>query len=423
MVMVSMSKWKLPTGWEWRSLSEVSVINPRRPIIGREDTAPTSFVPMEDVDEIEGKFKQVQVRPFGEVKRGYTYFEENDVLFAKITPSMENGKTAIARGLIGGFGFGTTEFHVFHPHDGIMPEWIHLYIRRESFRNEAKQHFRGAVGQQRVPSSFLEAYHIPIPFPENRSRSLDAQRRIVARIEALLSEVREMRDLQVDIENNTSNLMAGCIQQIFDQKQNHWITEELSQVAYVQTGTAKGRRFGTRPVVELPYLRVANVQAGYLDLSEIKTIEIAEDEVDRYRLHIGDLLLTEGGDFDKLGRGAVWEGGINPCIHQNHIFAVRFDQNKVLPKFAEYEMQSEYARQYFLKVAKKTTNLASINKTQLSAFLVRYPPTRDEQHKIIAYLDTVRSEIEDMQETQTADSQLIEQLEQSILAQAFRGEL
>ena len=89
-VMLSMSKWKLPTGWEWRKLSEVSVINPRRPVIDRDDTEPTSFVPMEDVDEVEGKFKQIQVRPFGEVKRGYTYFEENDVLFAKITPSMEN---------------------------------------------------------------------------------------------------------------------------------------------------------------------------------------------------------------------------------------------------------------------------------------------------------------------------------------------
>ena len=135
------------------------------------------------------------------------------------------------------------------------------------------------------------------------------------------------------------------------------------------------------------------------------------------------MLLTEGGDSDKLGRGAVWGGEIDLCIHQNHVFAVRFDQRKVLPKFAEYEMQSEYARQYFLQVAKKTTNLASINKTQLSAFPLRYPPTLDEQHKIVEYLDTLSREIQAMIEIQTKDSGFIKQLEQTILAQAFSGGL
>lgn len=418
-----MNKWQLPKGWEWKTLSAVSEVNPRRPRIERDDDVLTSFVPMEDVDEVDGKFRRVQLKPYREVKRGYTYFEENDVLFAKITPSMENGKTAIAQGLVDGFGFGTTEFHVFRPQYGISPDWIHYYIRREAFRQEARQHFRGAVGQQRVPVDFLVSYPLPVPFPDEPKRSLETQRRIVSRIEALLAEVREMRQLQEEISADTTQFMNACIQEIFGRQNGHWQTNTLSDVAFVQTGVAKGGRYGNSHLVELPYLRVANVQAGYLDLDEIKTIAIPEDRIDRYRLEIGDLLLTEGGDYDKLGRGAIWEGQIDPCIHQNHVFAVRFDQEKVLPKFAEYEMQSRYAKDYFLSVAKKTTNLASINKTQLSNFPVRYPASLAEQEQIVKYLEGVQSEVTEMQKTQNADEKLIDQMEQAILAQAFRGEL
>jgi type I restriction enzyme, S subunit len=146
------------------------------------------------------------------------------------------------------------------------------------------------------------------------------------------------------------------------------------------------------------------------------------DEIERYKLEIGDLLLTEVGDFDKLGRGSVWRGEIELCIYQNHVFAVRFNQSEVLPEFAEYEMQSWYAKTYFLGVAKRTTNLASINKTQLSAFPIRYPPKK-EQQGIVRYLDSVKTEIEALQEIQAQDEQSLEQVEQAILAQAFRGGL
>ncbi|BAQ64617.1 restriction endonuclease subunit S [Geminocystis sp. NIES-3709] len=104
---------KLPDGWQWVKLVDVCEINPRRPSdIKREDKTPTTFVPMSAVDEKRGIIADAEVKPYIEVKRGYTYFEEGDVLFAKITPCMENGKNAIATNLIDGFGLGTTEFHV-----------------------------------------------------------------------------------------------------------------------------------------------------------------------------------------------------------------------------------------------------------------------------------------------------------------------
>lgn len=165
-----------------------------------------------------------------------------------------------------------------------------------------------------------------------------------------------------------------------------WHKVSLDRVAYIQTGIAKGGKLPKRPV-ELPYLRVANVQDGHLDLSEIKTIEIEQAQIDRYLLKPGDVLLTEGGDFDKLGRGTVWRGEISQCLHQNHVFAVRLNQGTLLPKFFAAQVGSSYGKSYFLSCAKRSTNLASINKTQLSEFPVLLPPLA-EQRKIAAILGT-----------------------------------
>jgi len=121
-----MSVAELPASWRWVRVAEVADINPRRPALDRVDDTPTSFIPMEAVDEVAGLVRP-QVRPYREVKKGYTYFENGDVLFAKITPCMENGKHAIAEGLIDGFGFGTTEFHVIRPGPEVIATWIHLY--------------------------------------------------------------------------------------------------------------------------------------------------------------------------------------------------------------------------------------------------------------------------------------------------------
>lgn len=183
---------QLPEGWKLLPLSGICTINPTRPRnLSQSDVTMTSFIPMAAVDDREGRISDLQTRPFGEVKRGYTYFEENDVLFAKITPCMENGKAAIARGLINGFGFGSTEFHVLRPTNRVLPEWIYYFVRREAFRQEAKTKFRGAVGQQRVPQDFLETHFIPVPFPDNPEKSLAIQQQIVTRVQMTASEVAE----------------------------------------------------------------------------------------------------------------------------------------------------------------------------------------------------------------------------------------
>lgn len=171
-----------------------------------------------------------------------------------------------------------------------------------------------------------------------------------------------------------------------------WKKLPLHEVANVQTGLAKGKKDIKNPRT-LPYLRVANVQDGYLDLSLIKSIEVEESNIDRYLLKPGDVLLTEGGDFDKLGRGAIWQGEINPCLHQNHIFVVRPKDKSLMPQFLSFLTGSAYGKAYFLKCSKQSTNLASINSTQLKEFPVLLPPLT-EQKKIVEAANVWNSAIE-----------------------------
>jgi len=171
-----------------------------------------------------------------------------------------------------------------------------------------------------------------------------------------------------------------------------WSVINLGDCTYVQTGVTKGRKLDNDETVEVPYLRVANVQDGYLDLEEMKTIQIRESELERYRLREGDVLLTEGGDFGKLGRGFVWRGQIPNCVHQNHVFAVRANRTVLTPEYLAYLVQSRYGKAYFLKVAHRTTNLASINSTKLKAFPVLVP-SFPEQEEIVHVLEAVDKKI------------------------------
>ncbi|OPY79883.1 MAG: Type-1 restriction enzyme EcoKI specificity protein [Syntrophorhabdus sp. PtaU1.Bin058] len=164
-----------------------------------------------------------------------------------------------------------------------------------------------------------------------------------------------------------------------------WKKISLRHLADVRTGLSKSeKRQGI--LIKRPYLRVANVQDGYIDLSEIKAIDVPVNQLERFTLHEGDIVLTEGGDFDKLGRGYVWENKISDCVHQNHIFAVRIHDRKTLnPWFLSFQMQSRYGRKYFLSCAKQTTNLASINAGQLKQFPVLFP-SFNEQLGIIEFI-------------------------------------
>lgn len=167
-----------------------------------------------------------------------------------------------------------------------------------------------------------------------------------------------------------------------------WDYSTLDDVASIQTGVAKNSK-AIGDMVEVPYLRVANVQDGYLDLSEVKSIKIERSRLDRFSLQKDDVLVNEGGDFDKLGRGAVWDSPITPCVHQNHVFVVRTDNSQLLPSFFNYLSGSQHGKKYYLGCAKQTTNLASLNSSQLRAFPVLLPPLSEQQSicEVLASID------------------------------------
>lgn len=171
-----------------------------------------------------------------------------------------------------------------------------------------------------------------------------------------------------------------------------WEKEILNNIAVIQTGLAKGKK-GITSSCWLPYLRVANVQDGFLNLNEIKEIEVEESQIERYRIKAGDILLTEGGDRDKLGRGTIWRGQIPLCLHQNHIFVVRPNQDVLFNEFLAYLFSSPLGKKYFLSCAKQSTNLASINSTQLKNFPIVFPVVQ-EQKAIAVILSTWDKAIE-----------------------------
>lgn len=149
---------------------------------------------------------------------------------------------------------------------------------------------------------------------------------------------------------------------------------KLQDISEIGSGITKGRKTNELITHEVPYLAVSNVQDKALNLKVVKTINATEDEINRYRLQRNDLLLTEGGDPDKLGRGTLWNNEIDVCIHQNHIFRVRITSNKISANFLNWLVGSARGKEYFLKSAKQTTGIASINMTQLKGFPMLLPP-------------------------------------------------
>src|SRR5258708_3580391 len=201
-----------------------------------------------------------------------------------------------------------------------------------------------------------------------------------------------------------------------------WTWKLLSEVAQLKGGVSKGRKLGGKKSIFLPYLRVANVQDGFLDLSEIKHIEVLPEDEGKYRLESGDILFTEGGDRDKLGRGTVWRGKIPGCIHQNHIFRARLWSKDVSPDYVSITSKSDFSRRYFFENASQTVNLASINLTTLSALPLPLPPF-PEQQEILCRMDELFSKADQIETRFAKAKEHVDNLKQAILAKAFRGEL
>ncbi|WP_022855936.1 restriction endonuclease subunit S [Thermodesulfobacterium thermophilum] len=412
--------YKLPKGWHWVRLGEVCIINPRRPRIFREPNRPISFIPMSAIDEETGTITAPEVRPFKELSKGYTYFEENDILFAKITPCMENGKVAIARGLTDRIGFGSTEFHVLRPKSSVLSEWIWLFIRRKQFREDAKKFFRGGVGQQRVPQEFLEHYPIPLP-------PLDEQKRIVARVEELMSRIKEVKKLREETKKQTELLWQSVLAETFPQPgaqlPNGWRWVKLGEICIYNSGIwgpeASDQNEG------FPIVRSTEIDGFLIKPSSASVRLVPKTKYKYYKLETGDILVNKSsGSPHLVGWSAIFEDPNDGRIYLFSNFMLRLRVNKTIiePWFLLFYLHNPISRSLYLKAQDTTSGLRNLRVKEFLSLLIPLPPL-EEQKRIANYLQEVHEKIQELKEVQARTEEEIKLLEQSILEKAFRGEL
>lgn len=291
--------------------------------------------------------------------------------------------------------------------DEVRPDYVYYAIQEKLREIHANTAF---VTVKHLSSKQIKAIEVPFP-------PLEKQHRIVN----LLKRADNIRRLRKQAQDTARQLIPALFIDMFGDpvtNLNGWNIKPLKEVANIGSGVTKGRKLDGHQTIELPYLAVSNVQDGYLNLSKVKSIRIKPTEIEKYQVIPGDFLMTEGGDPDKLGRGAIWNGEIDVCLHQNHIFKVRCNRKEVLPEYLKSLVSSHYGKGYFLRVAKQTTGIASINKTQLGYFPILVPPI-ELQNDFAARVDGIQSIISQ----QEAAMDRAESSFQSLLHRAFHGQL
>jgi type I restriction enzyme S subunit len=292
---------------------------------------------------------------------------------------------------------------------GIIPKATHQltspFLRRflDHSISDLTASARGGA-QLNINGKILKSLAVPVP-------PLAEQKRLVK----ILDEADTLRKLRTQADRRTVELIPALFHEMFGAITE---TNALGSIASVNSGVAKGRQFNGKVPMRVPYLRVANVQDGRLDLTELKTIDALPNEIEELSLRIGDVVMTEGGDFNKLGRGAMLDRDLPGCIYQNHIFRVRCDQSRLLPEYFASFLLSASARSYFMRCAKKTSNLASINMTQLRALPVPAATLQLQQK----FAERVR-EIREMEAAQARSRAGLDALFASLLDKAFKGQL
>jgi len=381
--------------WTRSRIRNVAILSPGLSGSIPNKDEPCVFVPMERLSDNNSIDYDVQV-PYEDISPGLTAFEIGDIVFAKITPCMENGKGAYVADLPTRYAFGSTEYHVLRPGPWVDGRFLYYFTFNPAYRLYAAENMVGAAGQKRVSARFLKdtrLYLPPLPEQQRIAAYLDACcRAIDAAVVAkrkqivILDRIRKATLQRVITRGlDASTELVPVKNEWLPRVPKGWRLPMLKRVASIQGGLTLGKIYeGT--LIERPYLRVANVQDGHFNLDDITVIEVPASVAEGVTLRVGDVLMTEGGDLDKLGRGHVWNGEIADCLHQNHIFAVRCIEWKLRPKFLAYVTASQFGRDYFEATGKRTTNLAATNSTKVGQLPVPLPPLHV-QDQIIAHLD------------------------------------
>lgn len=403
----------LPEGWVEARLSDVTQINPPNPEIRPDDDALVSFVPMAAVRAMGAGIDTSETRPWRTVRKGYKRFQDGDVLFAKITPCMENGKLAVATGLRNGVGAGSTEFHVLRPSRAIRPDLLAYYLLRDDFRASARARMTGTAGQLRVPQRFLETRTLLVP-------PLDEQRRIVDAVDSYFMRLDDVTATLERVRRSLERYRATILKvSVGGVSTGSWTKVPLSKIAEVRLGRQRSPKRAVGPNMR-PYMRAANVTWNGISLHDVKEMDFTPAEFETYALRPGDLLLSEAsGTASEVGKPAIWNGQVPDCCFQNTLIRVRARESLV-PflhlHFYKDALTGEFAR------AARGVGIHHLGAKTLSEWKVHLPPP-EEQRRIVEAVDSQFKRLDKVAATLGRASLRATTLRQSILKRAFDGAL
>ncbi len=321
---------------------------------------------------------------------------------------------------------------VLSPSEGLDIRFAHHLLRSVPFQEEFYRFGKGIVADL-WSTNYSEMRNISLAVPSLPEQTAIAAflDRETAKIEALIAEQERLLALLAEKRQsvishvvtrglNPDTPMKDSGVQWLGEIPAHWNVVRLKYVASVQTGIAKGKDNTGKDTVTVPYLRVANVQDGYLALDDMAMIDIEPEQLQRYRLQPGDVLMNEGGDFDKLGRGAIWRGEVEDCIHQNHVFAVR--PHGISPDWLNCITSSTYAQFYFMGRSKQSTNLASISSTNIMELPVIVPPEH-EQSILLRFINKEQLRLDGLREEVENSIGLLRERRSALVTAAVTGQI
>ena len=332
-----------------------------------------SFIPMSSVS-IDGKFMTTDTLISSKAKN-YTLFQDGDVLFAKITPCMENGKGAIARGLLNGYGAGSTEFIVLRPNiELITAKWLYLYLSQRSFRWECQQHMTGSAGQKRVPPKYLASCEIPVP-------TISEQERIVSKIEELFSKL----DASVAELQTAKEKLKVYRQAVLEESLPYDSFGAISQ--YIESmGQGWSPKCANKNSIDddvWAVIKTTAVQHGYFDYTENKILPDNLEPRNQHEISVGDILITRAGPRSRCGVCCLVRKTKKRLLNCDKVYQIKPNRDKILPEYMEYVLNSP---RFLLEInhCKTGGNDSGVNLTQNRFLTIKIPvPPLNIQKKIV----------------------------------------
>lgn len=429
-----MTTWhdELPPGWELQRLRRVAQLNPSKREVGEvARDAEVSFIPMEAVGE-DGSLQLDRTRPIADVETGYTYFREGDVAFAKITPCFENGKGAIMRGLVEGFGFGTTELTVLRPDPAkTTPEFLYRWISSTAFRGPAEGAMYGAGGQKRVPDEFVREFLAAFPpLPEQAAIATFLDRE-TAKIDALVEEQKRLIDLlkekrQAVISHavtkglNPDAPMRDSGIEWLGKVPKHWNIVRLKRELSFLTSGSRGWADHYSDSGSL-FIRIGNLtrDTTKLDISDIQRVAVpAGSEGERTIVREGDLLFSITAF---LGSVAVAPPGLEEAYVSQHVALARLKPGGLMPEWVGNVTLSEVGKTYLATQGYGGTKI-QLSLSDVAMLPVPSPPL-EEQADILQFLERETLKLERLSQEARRAIDLLQERRRALISVAVTGKI